>query len=160
MLPDWVRAANPPAASANPAAKIAWLREFVRSNATFLALMDLYGLEAPEHRYGIDVRLGGEAMTVLICALMAERIGEDREMGGIAGRAEWAEAQRRVHQFAEHLRKAIWTLGRDRAPGGEILARARAVNSRSGSELSEADLLFITRKIAIAAATGRRPHGR
>jgi hypothetical protein len=160
LPPEWVRAANPPTASAPPAAKITWLREFGRSNATFLALTDLYGLEAPEHRYGIDVRLGGEAMTVLICALMAERIGEERNMGGIAGRAEWAQAQCRAHQFAEALRKAVWPLGRDGAAGGEIIARARAVNARHGMELSSGDLLAITRKIAIAAATGRRPHGR
>jgi len=158
MLPDWVRAANPPARSATPDSKVIWLREFVRANATFLALMDLYGLPSPEHGYGLDVRLSGEAMTVLICALMAERIGETREMGGIAGRAEWAEARVRAQNFAESLRRAVWPLGRDRAPGGEILARARSVNARHGLELSDADLIEITRKIAVAAATGRRPH--
>ena len=158
MLPEWVRAAHPPVASAPPMEKIKWLREFVRSNATFLALMDLYGLEGPEHNYGIEVRLEGGSMTVLICALMAERIGETRELGGIAGRAEWAAAQQRAHQFAEALRRAVWTLGRDRASGGEILARAQAVNKSFDSALSEEDLLSITRKIAVAAATGRRPH--
>ena len=155
MMPDWVRAANPPVASASPADKVKWLRAFVRSIANDMALIELYGTEP----FG---PCSGQAEALLICISMAEQIGATRDMGIMAARAEWADAKRRAHVFAESLRKAVWTLGRDRAAGGEILARAEAVNSqsywRNGIELPAEDLLSITRQIAVAAATGRRPH--
>jgi hypothetical protein len=160
MLPEWVRSSNPPVRSAPPAAKVRWLREFVRSNATFIALNDLYGFPGPTHCYGLPCELRGEVLVVAICAGMAAQIGESRDMGGLAGRAEWPDAQKRAARFAEDLRKAIWTLGRDRATGGEILARATSVNDRHDLALSDENLLDITRKIAVAAAVGRRQHVR
>jgi hypothetical protein len=124
-----------------------------------LALVELYGLAPPAHNYNIDAQISGQATTVMIAADMADRIGRDRDAGGIAARAEWTAAQTRAHAFAEALRKGVWTLGRDRAPGGEILARARAINAQFDHKhdigLSTDHLIAITRTIALAAATGR-----
>lgn len=157
MLEPWVRLCTPPVASAKPADFIQWLRAFVRLSSNDMAIEEIYGIDGPRE-------YGGHAETLMICIGMAERIGATRQMAILAARAEWIAAQERAAQFAEAMRRALWVLGRDRASGGEILTRAHAVNRRyyaqDDIDLREDDLTAIARKIVVAAATGRRPHGR
>lgn len=157
MLPDWVRAANPPSASATPAAKITWLRKFARLVANDMALAELYGLEAPSE-------FSGGAETLLLCLGMAERIGATRDQGIVAARAEWTAAKERARLYAEDLRRGVKSLAYERAAGGEIVARAETINRRhywqDRIDLTRSDLIEITKKIAMATAPVGKSHGR
>lgn len=161
-LPHWLRVLNPPTNDARRDVKIEWLRKFLRLSANDLALDALYGIDR-DVEYPFPGSLGGLAELLVIGTRTAEAMGEDRQLGETAARAEWASAVKHAAEYADTLRKNVWTLGRDRAAGGEIMARATAVNraqfDRHSIEFQPEDLLAITRSIALAAATGRRANG-
>jgi hypothetical protein len=156
MIPAWLRSSNPPAHSARPEDKIKWVRLQIRSFARVMALEQIYQLGPDETE--------APFLHVLEAAVgFADHIGLGFDGAHSAFKAEWAEAQERARHYADALRKAVWTMGRDQASGPEIMARVRAVNeqqhSRFGLDLASDDLLLVARRIAFSAA-GRRSHGR
>lgn len=163
QFPNWLKPLHPLPRSSKRDAKIAWLRNFVKASANDLALDELYGIDR-DAEYPMPGSIGGLAEVLMICINTAVALDEDRSLGESAARAEWAAAQARAVDYSEDLRRNIWTLGRDRAPGAQIMARAKQVNlrqfERNSAELQVEDLTEITKKIVVAAATGRRPHGR
>jgi hypothetical protein len=157
QIPAWLRSSNPPAHSARSEDKIKWVRRQIRGFARFTALEQIYQLGPDETE--------APFLHVLEAAVgFAGYVGVSFDGAHGAFQAEWGEAKEQARHYADALRKAVWTLGRDRAPGPEILARAIAVNiaqhERFGIDLSSDDLLKITRTIVVSAATGRAPGGR
>ncbi|MCB8880102.1 hypothetical protein ACELLULO517_07635 [Acidisoma cellulosilytica] len=157
ILPSWLRSANPPHANARSDEKVRWIRKEMRGFANVMALEEIYQIGPYDYN-------DAPGQVMLGCVGYAKRVGYPGSIGWTAYLAEWPEAKERARLFADALRKAVWTMGRDRAPGFEILARAKSVNQyqhdRFGIDLATDDLIEVTRMIAVAAATGRKPHGR
>jgi hypothetical protein len=156
QIPAWLRSSAPPIASAQPEEKIRWVRSQIRKFARVMALERIYQLGPDE--------IEAPFLHVLEASVgFSDHIGLDFMGAYAAFHAEWIAAQDQARLYADALRRAIWILGRDRAPGNEILERAISINStqhdRFGIDLASDDLLSVVKMIAVSAATGRRSHG-
>lgn len=153
-LPDWLKHSHAPPPDAPVDLFTDWLRYQLRGYATNLAGLELAGeLDANE----------GEAEILLAAIGLARHIGASREIAIIAARTAWKEAHDKAAGFFQQLHRQIIPLGREQAPGAQIIAAAERLNDRHGCILPPAILHQVTGRIARSAAPKqgtRRRHGR
>lgn len=127
-----------------------WLADYIAPYATLLyGAMMAGGMEE-----GAAQVEAAEA-----AAGVAEAEGWSRDVADVAYRSAMLIARGRWDKLYHDLRRAIYPMGRARAPGIQIMAVAQSVNDRHGCLLPTELLKEVARTIALGAAPHEpRPH--
>jgi hypothetical protein len=143
LLLDGVR----PKEAATATERLKWLRAQIRLFARDLAMLEMFGGVNPD---GAEDQLG------LVADGFADLIGIPDDVVRMAVVAEQQDAAALIAKCADQLHRRVFLLGREHAPGREILAAAESICERLGVFMPAPLMLDRVRAIARQAAAPRR----
>lgn len=133
-----------PRETASAGERVEWLRDQIRLYARDLAVLEVFRFLEPE-----------KATTELLLAAdgFADQIGATDDVIQAAVEAEQQVSAAIMRRMMEQLRRRVFSLGREKAPGHEVMAAAEKVCEQHGIYVPTDVLTHRCRGIAIAAST-------